>query len=782
MLLLGMRVPISTPVLAAVSHIDDRQLIHRFFDGVKRILESLSITPEDKRLSLTAPKAEMDLRVNINGRLVYALTAMEDGFRWLFMLRESDLEQWNPSYRIEPSQRFSGTDRMLLYEAFTTTLTDDGYQQLFSLLLEACREYLPTQSGSRFRNRHRPELYELAMDAAFRDEVLVQSMDEDVLPEHPFEYLIDAYKDQLRTDSGLPHHQPWICTQTFQTHWDPDAPNLEAMLKAALRDRGDLLHPSASGFLFLAARFFPDTVRDLFRQLFDERKALTTRLRRFTQAAALLQADLQRLQGRSPKHAQDERTIAFYLAMRFPERYPLYRQDAYHLLLQTVLYRSNPARAAEHRKAGARLLHYLELGNELVPLLTEDEDLEIAVASALSPDCWNGAQHWLIFQDVLRYHRELATRPELAPPAKNYDPVDSVSLAAESDIAYAQQTPSVMTPLNVIFYGPPGTGKTYATLEAAIDRADPSFQPIGSTAEAQRAQYRARYETLVRNGQIAFITFHQSLSYEDFIEGIKPNPPESGAAFLSYAVRDGLFKKIALRAAGSSRPHVLIIDEINRGQASQIFGELITLLEDDKRTGGREALTVTLPYSGMPFSVPSNLYLIGTMNTADRSVEALDIALRRRFSFIEMTPKEDLIAGTVRIHTTDYSFREILSAINTRLEILAGRDHLIGPSYFLHLGTDWRVYLHVFTDRIVPLLQEYFYGNYSRICLVLGTGFVTLTANPNPETLFARLPANSLAADGTTGFQEPERWTIVDWTAATEEQFAAALDILLNRP
>ena len=167
------------------------------------------------------------------------------------------------------------------------------------------------------------------------------------------------------------------------------------------------------------------------------------------------------------------------------------------------------------------------------------------------------------------------------------------------------------------------------------------------------------------------------------------------------------------------KPYVLIIDEINRGNMSQIFGELITLIEEGKRLGNSEELEVILPYSKDKFSVPPNLYIIGTMNTADRSVEALDTALRRRFCFEEMQPKPDLLTdkniGVVNL-------KELLTTINKRIEVLLDRDHTIGHSYFINLETEQDL-RNAFKNNIIPLLQEYFYGDYEKIGMVIGNGF-----------------------------------------------------------
>lgn len=218
-----------------------------------------------------------------------------------------------------------------------------------------------------------------------------------------------------------------------------------------------------------------------------------------------------------------------------------------------------------------------------------------------------------------------------------------------------------------------------------------------------------------------FITFHQSYGYEEFVEGIRPVMDENGEGDVQYRVEPGIFKKICQRAKNDAdNEYAIFIDEINRGNISKIFGELITLVELDKRIGAVNELKVKLPYSKDEFGVPKNLSIIGTMNTADRSIAFIDIALRRRFQFMEMMPDLDLIekeVGTIE----SVNIRNLLDKINRRVEFLYDRDHMVGHSYFLgcrnlaHLKT-------VFLQNIIPLLQEYFYGDWEKICLVLGCG------------------------------------------------------------
>lgn len=269
-------------------------------------------------------------------------------------------------------------------------------------------------------------------------------------------------------------------------------------------------------------------------------------------------------------------------------------------------------------------------------------------------------------------------------------------------------------PLNQILFGPPGTGKTYNTVNMALDIVCPLER--GSKWETElRKDARSKYQEMLRAGRIVFITFHQSMSYEDFIEGIKPEPTKDGK--ITYAVKNGIFKELCAKAENDeSQNYVMIIDEINRGNVANIFGELISLIEDDKRLGASEELCAELPYSHDIFSVPKNVYIIGTMNTADRSVEALDSALRRRFTFKEMMPKSELVPK-------ENDVRSIFKIINQRIEVLKDREHQIGHSYFMGVENEDDL-KDVFYDKIIPLLQEYFYGDYEKIQLVLGEGFV----------------------------------------------------------
>ncbi|MFH2060485.1 MAG: AAA family ATPase [Pseudomonadota bacterium] len=228
-----------------------------------------------------------------------------------------------------------------------------------------------------------------------------------------------------------------------------------------------------------------------------------------------------------------------------------------------------------------------------------------------------------------------------------------------------------------------------------------------------------------------FTTFHQSFSYEDFMEGIKPKlmktEEDLESQTVSYHIENGIFKNIVNKAINDpDKDYAIFIDEINRGNIANIFGELITLIEEDKRKGCDNYIPATLPYSKTEFGVPKNLYIIGTMNTADRSVEALDNALRRRFSFLEMNPEPEKLSQEEFV-CKGVDLEKLLSVINNRIEKLLDKDYCIGHSYFMNI-CDRKNPLEelkiIFTNRILPLLQEYFYGDWGKIMLVLGKGFI----------------------------------------------------------
>jgi hypothetical protein len=332
-----------------------------------------------------------------------------------------------------------------------------------------------------------------------------------------------------------------------------------------------------------------------------------------------------------------------------------------------------------------------------------------------------------------------------------------------------------MEALNRILYGPPGTGKTYETIERALDiiaiknsKEDSKEELMNALAaykkdksKSDRKALKKVFNDYVATNQIHFVTFHQSYTYEDFIEGIKP---KMNSDDVSYEIAAGIFKKVCNLARGLdengenksgnkaedpnlqsvnnsvARPYVLIIDEINRGNISKIFGELITLIEDSKRKPGYlnpidteeayEEISAQLPYSGDRFFVPDNVFILGTMNTADKSIAQMDLALRRRFVFEELMPNPELLSPVA-----DIDLKRLLETINKRIAFLRGRDFTIGHAYFINCK-DIQSIVDTVKNKVIPLLQEYFYEDWKKIQLILGSQIVEEDASQTFDKIF----------------------------------------------
>lgn len=352
--------------------------------------------------------------------------------------------------------------------------------------------------------------------------------------------------------------------------------------------------------------------------------------------------------------------------------------------------------------------------------------------------------------------RQVRERPLVTKTLTNITEYPELVTALKAAVGFEEpdevpRQPTVLThSRNQILYGPPGTGKTYETVSHAlaivdgIDVKEVRAKRNEDREAAQRRFRQLRFKSPLRpggrpEGQAAMVTFHQNYAYEDFVEGIRPkltkaenagrdvDSAKSGSTELAYELRHGIFRSMcdvadnARRKAqeGGDEPprYVLIIDEINRGNIPKIFGELITLIEPSRRLGADDETMVALPYSGDNFGVPDNLYIIGTMNTADRSIQQMDTALRRRFTFVEMMPdaNHDLISEDV----DGVNCRKMLKAMNERIALLLDREHQIGHTYLLNVETMEQL-ADTFRNRIFPLLQEYFYDDWRKIRAVLG--------------------------------------------------------------
>lgn len=259
-------------------------------------------------------------------------------------------------------------------------------------------------------------------------------------------------------------------------------------------------------------------------------------------------------------------------------------------------------------------------------------------------------------------------------------------------------------PFNFIVYGAPGTGKTYSMVEYALAVIDNLKLEDFKIQNPSREDNLIRYKKLVKEQRIVFTTFHQNYGYEEFIQGLRP---DTNSETMKFTTVDGVFKSIADKALRHKNEErfVIIIDEINRANISKVFGELITLIEEDKRWGERNELNATLQ-SGEPFAVPNNLYIIGTMNSADKSISLIDAALRRRFAFFEEKPKALLV--------NDDILRAVLETTNLYLaDKLESTDLLVGHSYFMNKGAN--DLCDIMNNNIIPLVYEYSYDQRNRV-------------------------------------------------------------------
>ena len=273
----------------------------------------------------------------------------------------------------------------------------------------------------------------------------------------------------------------------------------------------------------------------------------------------------------------------------------------------------------------------------------------------------------------------------------------------------------------VILYGPPGTGKTYWARSASLDLAAYSMfgVPFSGLQDGQKKQILDGDTST--DSRVRMCTFHPAYGYEDFLEGYRPVTINEQ---LVFEFRNGIFKNICDDARQKPEQRFyLIIDEINRGDIPRIFGELLTVLEADKRNA-----PTLLPLSGKTFTVPPNLYLIGTMNTADRSIALLDTALRRRFGFIELMPDTTVLGDTMVGGSIPLA--PWLDALNERILENIGRDARnlqIGHAYLLENGrpvSDFGKFSRIFQEDILPLLEEYCYEDYGTLAKILGNGLV----------------------------------------------------------
>lgn len=583
----------------------------------------------------------------------------------------------------------------------------------------------------------------------------------------------------------------WKAIKCFQDNWDINAKDFLKMLDNSFAQTYNLLSSNQYfplKMIKLYANYDCQKVRAMFLDLYNEDKDIIERISNFKKSSE----DLCNMYTPGYQHYQKENAITVYLWLKNPDKYYIFKFGEIKSVAEKLHSEYDFRKGAYENN----IRNHIKLYDLICNILQDDFELKKIFYSHLDETCYQDPYMKTLTIDFGYYVAN----------------IDSKIAIENIEVNNKLQSKNYPQLKNQILYGPPGTGKTYNTVIKAIEITNPELIQKDKDGNVENYELlKEKFDELKQQGQIEFVTFHQSYSYEEFVEGIKPYIPEWGTVEENnrFIGQDGIFKKICNSAKttiegnfekiysqfieeidenyefktkkGSFKirvndndgltirtgdnfeketcgtitkeqiknqtftslgrkqkleaitkylkekygltfstsiavkPHILIIDEINRGDVSKIFGELITLIEEDKRIGKEHQMTVTLPYSREPFGVPNNLYIIGTMNTADRSIALLDTALRRRFDFEEMMPKPELLRGK-DIEGVD--LEQLLTKINDRIKNEYDRDHQIGHSYLMEVENKEQLE-RAYKNRILPLLNEYFYNDIDSVAKIL---------------------------------------------------------------
>ncbi len=825
-------------ILLRIKEFNNTEILKFFFGELKHLIDELGLKNDSENLALNVRNDDRKrFSVNINNRLVFGISLKNASYWICYMVYEKDLLKIKNFDKLGNPEVFAKMKNeeqaVLIWIKYEDVLTQ--IDLLKELWIDCCKDFLPKHAKSNLRVYHVPELFDMATN----------------------EEVLESYLNNIQKDK--------IYDQDFFT--DQDFSNLKKYAGVKKNDSEE--HNNAYNELKKTYDKIAYWANAIAEKNFSHVNGYVDVLRKPTNQANTFEFYQWAKIYPSSKCSEQ---LAFTVSIE--------KEEQFTVKIDTVgLKENNEIRKAYLKYKADKNNSEIVLNIPKAEIISKGWENLITVSSDFITGKIN----------------EYFELEELLGLLNTNDKNDTESL-----IKYQKMS------LNTILYGPPGTGKTYNTINKALEILGEQVQ------DKPRQELKEIFGKRVEDGRIVFTTFHQGMSYEDFIEGIKPLKPEPGES-LKYDLEKGIFKRICekaqsnydnsknenqgrlpfeeafeklqdeweanpsikfplktagyeftilgftntsiqFRKASGGTGHtlsintlkeqyygkdfnfkqgvgiyypgilhklfsykkdvtekvkllnyVLIIDEINRGNVSQIFGELITLLEEDKRQGEPEALTLILPYSKESFSVPPNLYILGTMNTADRSVEALDTALRRRFVFEEMKPDESLLSSQeliVRLYAKypdtdwndkgyrkeatqlysligiDESFEKmirqndkpdyadddkirnlkkenfsgvnlhtLLSAINKRLEALLSKDHTIGHAWLMNVFS-LEDLQSAFKNKILPLLQEFFYNDYAKIGLVLGNEFVE-TEDVKAD-LFAKFKgSDELAGDYT---------------------------------
>ena len=489
----------------------------------------------------------------------------------------------------------------------------------------------------------------------------------------------------------------WEAVKCFQDSWNVKAEDFADMLSRSLSKTYNLL-ASMNNFparmIIGFAKTAPEEVRAMYIDLFDETKEVCERINAFKMQSSIL---LEKYGNGAGQHYQYENAITTYLWLRYPDKYYVYKFGE----VKSV---SDELESDYRFKKGAyadNIRNFFKFYDEICEELKQDTELVNLFRSQLTADCYPDPELKTLTFDVGFYiSREYSKKgdsvssdDEWFPSQEEYTPYtkdDFLSEVYMTEEKYDRLAGVLLNKMNIILQGAPGVGKTFA---------------------AKRLAYSLMGEK--DDSRIEFVQFHQNYSYEDFMMGYRPSGD-------SFELKYGVFYRFCKKAENQpDKKFFFIIDEINRGNLSKIFGELLMLIEKDYR--GTKA---TLAYNGMPFTVPENLYIIGMMNTADRSLAMIDYALRRRFSFFEIDPGFESkgfsdYQQTLENETFDELIKKVIE-LNEEIsrDKSLGKGFCIGHSYFCgrtkETCTDEWMQSVVDYD-ILPMLQEYWFDDDSKV-------------------------------------------------------------------
>ncbi|HBN00383.1 MAG TPA: hypothetical protein DD384_04025 [Firmicutes bacterium] len=521
--------------------------------------------------------------------------------------------------------------------------------------------------------------------------------------------LLAQFREEFKGNHWNQERYKWEAIKCFQDNWDIQAENFEEMFMKATEKTANLLSSMSyfpRGMIRAFASAAPEETRAMFVNLFDESKDYASRVVKFDSDAEAIRVKYG--DGNWRNHFQDARAVTTYLWLRYPEKYYLYKYSECMALAKALDSDFMPRK----RRTFDNINGAKKLYDEVCALLQEDQGIKDILDSCLDGKCYPDTALRTLTIDFGFY----VSRKEKTEIAGDES---SAIVAEEINTVTTQETPIATTDgfekynaerfLSEVYM----TKERYETLVHLLkNKKNVILQGapgVGKTFTAKRLAYSIMGEK--DENRVEFVQFHQNYSYEDFIMGYKPEGE-------SFALKHGIFYNFCKKAEGQpNKEFFFIIDEINRGNMSKIFGELMMLIERDYR-----GTQVTLAYDGKPFSVPKNLYIIGMMNTADRSLAMIDYALRRRFSFFEM--EAGFASDGFKAYLDKFdneNFAELIEKIvELNKEIAAdgslGIGFCIGHSYFCgqtECTDEWL--REVVEYDILPMLNEYWFDDKNKV-------------------------------------------------------------------